>query len=73
MCLERNKLEISDSEFEKIASAIENLITENPLRTNDIILKIVEFREDKIIQVIQFLHDNGQLEFTEDEKLIWVH
>ena len=72
VCLERNKLDITDSEFEKIASAIENLITENPLSIDDIILKIVEFREDKIIHVIQFLHDNGQLEFTEDENLIWV-
>ena len=37
-----------------------------------IILKIVEFREDKMIHVIQFLYDNEQIEFTEDEKLIWV-
>ena len=72
VCLERKKLKMSDSEFEKIANSIENLITENPLSTDDIILKIVEFREDKMIQVIQFLHDNGQVEFTEDEKLIWV-
>ena len=73
VCLERNKLDISDSEFEKIVSTIENLITENPLKTDDIILKIVEFRDYNIINVIQFLHDNGQVEFTEDEKLIWVH
>ena len=73
VCLERNKLDISDSEFEKIVSTIENLITKNPLKTDDIILKIVEFRDYNIINVIQFLHDNGQVEFTEDEKLIWVH
>ena len=73
VCLERNKLNMSDSDFEKIASTIENLITETPLRTDDIILKIVDFREDKIIHTIQFLHENGQIEFTEDEKLIWVH
>ena len=72
VCLERNKLEMRDSEFEKIASAIENLITKTPLSTDDIILKIIEFREDQIIHVIQFLHDNGQIEFTEAEKLIWV-
>ena len=72
VCLEREKLDVSDSEFEKIVSAIKNLITENPLSTGDVILKIVEFREDKMIHVIQFLHDNGQIEFTEDEKLIWV-
>ena len=72
VCLERNKLNMSDLEFEKIAKYIENLINEKPLSTDDIILKIVEYREDKIIHVIQFLNDNGQLEFTEDEKLIWV-
>ena len=72
VCLDRNKLDMSDSEFEKIVNAIEKLITENPLSTNDIILKIVEFREDEIIHAIQFLHDKGQLKFTEVEKLIWV-
>ena len=73
ICLERNKLEMSDSEFEKIASAIKRLIAEKPMRSDDIILKIVEFKEHKMINVIQFLYDNGQIEFTEDEKLIWVH
>lgn len=72
VCLERNKLEMSDAEFEQIATAIENLISENPLSTDDIILKIVAFREDKMLDVIQFLHDNGQIAFTADEKLIWV-
>ena len=43
------------------------------MKTDDIILKILEFRDYNIINVIQFLHDNGQVEFTEDEKLIWVH
>lgn len=72
ICLERNKIEMSDADFEEIATAIQNLISEKPLRTNYIILKIVEFREDKILDVIQFLHNNGQIEFTADEKVIWV-
>ena len=42
VCLERNKLEMDDSEFEKIANAIKNLIIESPLRTDIIILKTEE-------------------------------
>ena len=54
VCLERNKLEISDSEFEKIANVIEQLLKESAKPADEIILKIVEYREDKIIQVLQF-------------------
>lgn len=72
VCLERNKLELSDSEFENIAQSIKEKINKNPLTTDEVILQIVEYREDKMIHVIQFLHDNGHIELTSDEKLIWV-
>ena len=71
VCLERNKLEISDSEFEKIAFIIEQLLTESAKSADEIILKIIEYREDKIIQVLQFLYKNEQIERRDDNKFSW--
>lgn len=73
VCLERNKLEISDSEFEKIANIIEQLLTESAKSADEIILKIIEYREDKIIQVLQFLYENEQIERRDDNKFSWKH
>ena len=32
----------------------------------------IDLKTNKTKELVQFLHDNGQIEFTEDEKLIWV-
>ncbi len=73
VCLERNKLSVRDNEFDEIAKSIQKEIFNTPMTTDEIILKIVDFREDKMIHVLQFLCDNGQIEMTKDQKLIWKH
>ena len=72
VCLEKNKLNISNNEFDNIMKAIKNLIEKEPMTVDSIILTIVEYREDKIIEVLQFLGDNGQIAFNEEKKLFWV-
>ena len=71
VCLERNKLNLNDQEFEAITLAIQTLIAKTPLAVDDIIMSIVEFREDKIVVVLQFLSDNGQIAINEEQKLYW--
>jgi len=73
VCLERNKLKINDQEFEAITLAVQNLISQNPMHVDDIILAIVEFREDKMISVLQFLSDNGQIAMNDEQKLYWIY
>lgn len=73
VCLERNKLKINDQEFEAIILAVQNLISQNPMHVDDIIMAIVEFREDKMISVLQFLSDNGQIAMNDEQKLYWVY
>jgi ATP-dependent DNA helicase RecQ len=72
VCLEKNKLNISNQEFDVIMNAIKELIEKEPMSVDDIILKIVDFREDKMIEVLQFLSDNGQIAFNEEKKLYWI-
>ena len=73
VCLERNKLKINDQEFEAITLAVQNLISQNPMHVDDIIMAIVEFREDKMISVLQFLSDNGQIAMNDEQKLYWIY
>ena len=73
VCLERNKLNINDQEFETIMLAIQNLISQNPMHVDDIIMAIVEYREDKMVSVLQFLSDNGQIAMNDEQKLYWIY
>mgnify|MGYP001346805995 FL=1 len=73
VCLERNKLKINDQEFDDIMKAIEKLISQKPMCIDDIIMSIVEFREDKMVNVLQFLSDNGQIAFNDEQKLYWIY
>ena len=73
VCLERNKLNINDQEFETIMLAIQNLISQNPMHVDDIIMAIVEYREDKMVTVLQFLRDNGQIAMNDEQKLYWIY
>ena len=73
VCLERNKLKINDQEFDDIMKAIEKLISQKPMYIDDIIMSIVEFREDKMVNVLQFLSDNGQIAFNDEQKLYWIY
>ena len=70
---QRNKLKINDQEFEAITLAVQNLISQNPMHVDDIIMAIVEFREDKMISVLQFLSDNGQIAMNSEQKLYWIY
>ena len=73
VCPERNKLNINDQEFEAIMLAIQNLISQNPMHVDDIIMAIVEYREDKMITILQFLSDNGQIAMNDEQKLYWIY
>ena len=73
VCLERNKLNINDQEFEAIMLAIQNLISQNPMHVDDIIMAIFEYREDKMVTILQFLSDNKQIAVNEEQKLYWIY
>lgn len=72
ICLQRKKLNISNIEFEKISNGIQKLLSDNALTIDDIVMKLVDYREDKIIKVLQFLSDNSQIAFNTEKKLYWL-
>ena len=71
VCLERNKLELSDIEFTNISDQIKKILNQTPLNMSDLISKIEISREDKIIKVIQWLTENGKLIINKENLLEW--
>ena len=71
MCVERNKLDISDLEFEKIKKSLENILSEKEMISSEIVNTIMDVREEKIIKVLQWLIDNGQIKLMEN-KYSWI-
>jgi ATP-dependent DNA helicase RecQ len=71
VCLERNKLELSDIEFSLVSNQIKKILMLEPLPITQLIGKIEEIRDDKIIKVIQWLTDNNKLVTNNENLLEW--
>ncbi len=71
VCLERNKLALSDVEFSSVSDQIKKLLNEKHLPINSLIGKITGIREDKVIKVIQWLMENEKLAHNDKNLLEW--
>lgn len=70
ICLNRNKIELSEFEFDFIVNQIKPLIKDNNLTVEEIVT-IIDADEDKIIKVIQWLIENNKINETEEMKYKW--
>jgi len=70
VCLNRNKIELSEFEFDFIVNQIKPLIKEDDLTIEDIVTSI-DADEDKIIKVIQWLIENNKIKETEELRYKW--
>ncbi len=71
VCLERNKLDLSDIEFSSVSNQIKKIVQNEKLPITQVINKITGVRDDKIIKVIQWLMDNKKLISNKDNLLEW--
>jgi len=71
VCIERNKLELSDLEFENIAAQLKDKLLKAPMPLTDLVHSVQQSREDKTLKTVQWLIDNGKLKYDEDNKLVW--
>ncbi len=72
VCIERNKVELSEFEFSNIIDFIKPSLIFNPLSINEIIEINPKIPEIKIIKVIQWLEDNNKIIKTSDNKYRWL-
>lgn len=71
VCLERNKLELSDIEFSNVSDQIKKTLAVQHLTINALVNKITGVREDKVIKVIQWLTENDKIIYNNKNLLEW--
>ncbi len=72
VCLERNKVELSDYEFDQVVEEIKPLLKKAPFRIEKLMQEItLNLPEDKVLKVIQWLKDNGKISETSSGELFW--
>jgi len=71
VCVERNKIELSELEFDIVLKQIKPLLLEKPCTLEEIASKVKNVNEDKIIKVVQWLLDNDKLYYDQQQNLSW--
>ncbi|MGB0882228.1 MAG: RecQ family ATP-dependent DNA helicase [Vicingaceae bacterium] len=71
VCINRNKLELSDVEFSAVSDQLKKIVLNDALPMTDVVNKIEGVRDDKIIKVIQWLMENEKLISNEENLLEW--
>ena len=67
VCLERNKLELSELEFDEIENQLQEILKDKSLSLQELVYQVKGYREDKIIKVIDFLLEHNKL-FEKDNQ-----
>lgn len=71
VCLDRNKINVSELEFNKILEIIKPDLKEKPQALNELLFIAREFPEDKVINVLMWLVDNEKVDVSEHQLYSW--
>ena len=70
-CLRRNKVEMSDLEFNAVVDAIKPILKKGPLSLQDLSRQVPHLNEDNLLKTLVFLKENDKVEQDADGKLRW--
>jgi len=70
-CIERNKTELSDVEFDRMVEIVKPLLQWKPTPLDDIRNALSLFSERKILLFLQWLLDNGKVKQNADGDYVW--
>ncbi|NQT77855.1 MAG: RecQ family ATP-dependent DNA helicase [Bacteroidetes bacterium] len=71
VCLDRNKINVSELEFSKVLEKVKPALKERPHALNELLFVAKEFPEDKVINVIMWLVDNEKVDVNEEQLYSW--
>ncbi len=71
ICVEKNKLELSDKEFDIICEWMKNQLKMNVLMPEELFKLKLPLRKEKVIETLSFLTDNKKIIHTAENLLIW--
>ncbi len=70
-CLERNKLDLDEIEFDTLAGRIRALTTERTMKLEKLVHELHTSNEDKTLMAIRWMIDNHQLRYASGDELTW--
>jgi len=68
--MRRNELSLSKYEFDLIHKKLKEILSEKDVYLNDAIA-LIEYEENKIVKVIQWLFENNKIVTNKENKLQW--
>ncbi len=71
VCLKRNRMNISSSEFDKILTILKPKLLTKSYFLQELIDQLNEFDEDEVIKVVRWLQENGNVEANDKNQLSW--
>jgi ATP-dependent DNA helicase RecQ len=71
ICLERNKLTITDRRFEELSARISTTLRERSLHPQQLATTLVDERTDELMEVVRWMIDNSLVKENEAEELVW--
>lgn len=71
VCIERNKIALSELEFDTVLEQIKPLLMEKSLSIRELADQVNDASEDNIIKVVQWLLDNNKVTYDRARRLSW--
>lgn len=71
VCIQRNKIELTDLEFDSILKEIKPILKLKPCSLNELVLMVTAVNEDKVIRAIRWLLDNNKIEMNTERQYFW--
>jgi len=71
VCLDRNRINVSELEFNEILEMIKPALKDRPHALNELLFIAKQFPEDKVINVVMWLVDNEKLDVNEGQMYSW--
>lgn len=73
VCLGRNRLQLSDLEFDEITEHVRSLLAQQPLSVVELVSHTGKAKEKQLLEIIQFLLDSEELRYNESNQLTLQH
>ncbi len=71
ICIERNKINLNEMEFDNFVKQIKPLLQTSSMTLEEIVESMTPMKEDKVISAIQWLADNEKITQNKDRKYRW--
>ena len=71
VCIQRNKIELTDLDFNSILKEIKPILLTKPCSLEELVELASSVNDDKVIRAIQWLLDNDKITMNPDRKYYW--